>query len=82
MSKGERLIIEFFIIGVIAALVSGELLFLWMQTFYVGNPGLSAAYTNAPTIGTGIGAGLFSILLMAYPVVKKKDNSYEWDDFR
>jgi hypothetical protein len=82
MSTGERLTIQFFIIGVIAAIVSGELLFIWMQTFYGGNPGLQAAYINAPTIGTGIGAGLFSILLLAYPVIKKKDKSYEWDDFR
>lgn len=82
MSKGERLVIQFFIIGVIVAIVSGELLFLWMQTFYGGNPGLSASYSTAPTIGTGIGAALFTILLLAYPVMKKKDKSYEWDDFR
>jgi uncharacterized membrane protein YqiK len=82
MTTGERLILQFFIIGVIAAIVSGELLFIWMQTFYGGNPGLQASYVNAPTMGTGIGAGLFSILLLVYPVIKKKDKSYEWDDYK
>ena len=82
MSPGEKVVIELFIAGVIVAVVAGELLFLWMLTFYAGNPGVSDAYFNAPFLGTGIGAGFFSIAMVLYPIRKKTVKNFEGEDFR
>ncbi len=82
MSSGARIVMWFFIAGVISAIVSGELIFLFLMSFYGGNPADAAAYSNAPMIGAGIGAGVFSILMLVYPISKKASRSLEWDDFK
>ena len=53
-----------------------------MLTFYAGNPGVSDAYFNAPFLGTGIGAGFFSIAMLLYPIRKKAVKVFEGEDFR
>lgn len=82
MRNGTKLILVLFVISAVIGIISGELLFLWMMNFFASQPGIASAYFDAPFIGTGIAAGVFTISLLMYPVIKKADRSHKWEDFR
>lgn len=82
MHSGTKLILGFFVMSVVIGVVSGELLFLWMMSFYASQSAAASAYFDAPFIATGVAAGVFTIALLVYPVIKKGDRSHNWEDFR
>lgn len=82
MRNGTKLILALFVASAVIGVVSGELLFLWMMNFYASQSGAASAYFDAPFLATGISAGVFTISLLMYPLIKKGDRTNEWEDFR
>ncbi len=73
---------SFFIAAVIAGIVSDILLTIFLRAYEATTQGQLEATYGSPVFAAGIASGIFTILLLFYPVFTKGDRSHEWEDFR
>ncbi|EQB69604.1 MAG: hypothetical protein AMDU5_GPLC00003G0154 [Thermoplasmatales archaeon Gpl] len=82
MSKGANVVTIFLIISIIVGIVSSILLTIFLKGYEATTQGQVEATYASPFYGAGIASGIFTSLLLFYPVFKKGDRSHQWEDFR
>ncbi|MHB1440582.1 MAG: hypothetical protein ACYCSO_06005 [Cuniculiplasma sp.] len=82
MSEGARIVSIFLIISIIVGIVSGILLTWFLAGYEATTQGQIEAVYGSPFYAAGIASGVFTSLLLFYPVYKKGDRSHQWEDFR
>ncbi len=82
MSHGTNIVTIFLIISIIGGIVSTILLEWFLTGYLVTTQGQIEAVYASPVYGAGIGSGMFTSMLLFYPVHVKGDKSHQWEDFR
>lgn len=82
MNHNAMVVSTFFVISVIAGVVSDILLTIFLRAYEATTQGQLEATYGSPVYAAGIASGMFTILLLFYPVFKKGDRSHDWEDFR
>ncbi|MFG1519853.1 MAG: hypothetical protein AAE977_05200 [Thermoplasmataceae archaeon] len=82
MTHNQNLVIGFFIAAVIIGVIFDFILLYHFSLFFGSNIGSDAAPFISAFMATGIASGAFTISLVLYPVFRKEDKTYKWEDFR
>ncbi|MCL4344942.1 MAG: hypothetical protein M1375_00455 [Candidatus Thermoplasmatota archaeon] len=82
MNHNTVVVSAFFLVSVISGIVSDILLTIFLRGYEATTQGQLEATYGSPVYAAGIASGIFTILLLFYPVFKKGDRSHEWEDFR
>ncbi|MGC8506041.1 MAG: hypothetical protein ACP5NK_04970 [Thermoplasmata archaeon] len=82
MTHNQNLVVGFFIGAVIIGVIFYFILMYHFSLFFGSNIGSDSAPIISAYMATGIASGAFTISLVVYPIFKKTDKTYNWEDFK
>ncbi|MCL4356559.1 MAG: hypothetical protein M1460_01655 [Candidatus Thermoplasmatota archaeon] len=82
MDANTKIVSIFLIISVIAGIISEFIFRIALTNFYASSIGQTDAIYESPILAAALASGLFTLLLLYYPVYKKGVRNYSGDDFR
>ncbi len=82
MDANTKIVSIFLIISVIAGIISDFVFRIALANFYASSIGQTDAIYESPILAAALASGLFTLLLLYYPVYKKGARDYSGDDFR
>ncbi len=82
MSHDRKVVIYILVMSIIVGIIFDIIFEMQFTTFFASQNASQSTPGMAAFLATGMGAGAFTIAMLIYPVRKKIDKSYEWEDFK
>ncbi|MCL4350402.1 MAG: hypothetical protein M1414_04725 [Candidatus Thermoplasmatota archaeon] len=82
MDANSKVVSIFLITSIIVGVISNFIFTYALSNFYASTIGQTEAIYESPILAAAVASGMFTILLLYYPVVKKGERDYTGEDFR